>query len=138
MPTAPTHQNPTEDTAADQFLELVLADEQLLRDEFDAIIAQEWATCPPPVRDRGTSPAADSPPRRSLRPRGRGATACRPPQHPGADGWGRERSPPDILPGSRAAPPHHQATQEEIRRAYRALMRQNHPDSRAARAASSR
>ena len=41
MPPTPAVQHATANSATEQFLELVLADEQLLREEFDAIITQE-------------------------------------------------------------------------------------------------
>lgn len=76
----------------EQFVELLCADDDLLRAEFEAIVAAEWPSPPkaPPAR-RGV---ARGRPRASAR-RGR-ARAVLPsrPRHPGSDGWARERSPP--------------------------------------------
>ncbi|HEV7146709.1 MAG TPA: hypothetical protein VGN48_06885 [Pedococcus sp.] len=113
MPTTPNAGYRTANSVDDQFLALVLADEQLLRDEFDAIIAQQWATCPPPVRHRGASPAADPSPRQPLVPPGRAAARPRP-RRPSASGRRRQRSPPNPTARGRGGPtaypgaPHHQ------------------------------
>jgi hypothetical protein len=77
----------------DQFIELMCADEELLRAEFDAIIAEEWAGTPPPTDPPAASSGADPAPRGPGLPRVRVATSRRP-HHPGADGWSRQRSPP--------------------------------------------
>ena len=75
------------------FLDLVCADEQLLRAEFDAIIAREWPTRRPPVRRSWVWPGTDPDPRRRLARRG-----WRPflghARPPGARRWRRQRSPP--------------------------------------------
>ncbi|MGZ6838948.1 MAG: hypothetical protein ACXVHC_00590, partial [Frankiaceae bacterium] len=47
MATVPVVQNHAADSVHEEFLELVCGDEQLLRAEFDAIIAQEWGSRPP-------------------------------------------------------------------------------------------
>ena len=76
----------------EQFLDLLLADEDLLRAEFDAIIAAEWPGQPPGRPGRGT--------RAERRP---GGTQRRRPQAAGSPGWPRplriggwprQRSPP--------------------------------------------
>lgn len=77
----------------EQFLELMCADEELLRAEFDAIIAEEWAGSPPQPDPPAASSGAGPWPRGQRLPRGCLATARRP-HHPGADGWSRQRSPP--------------------------------------------
>jgi hypothetical protein len=83
----------------DEFLELVCADEQLLRAEFDAIIAAQWPGSEPgPPDDRGPAPVGRGPGGRSDGPsRPGGRERIRPdsrPRHPGADEWARQRSPP--------------------------------------------
>ena len=77
----------------EQFLELMCADEELLRAEFDAIIAQEWSSSLPPPDPPAASPRPGPGPGSHRLPRGSQASARRPP-HPGADGWSRQRSPP--------------------------------------------
>lgn len=81
-------------TAEEEFLALICADEQLLRSEFDAIIAAEWPE-PTPTR-RGGADDAERPHRRERAGAGRdpdrpGPTRAR---HPGIGGWARQRSPP--------------------------------------------
>lgn len=76
-----------------EFTELVCSDEELLRMEFEAIIAAEWPTVPirPPLRRQRGWPS---------RPAGNAAGRCPlgrvigRPGHPGFGGWARERSPP--------------------------------------------
>jgi hypothetical protein len=77
----------------EQFLELLCADEDLLRAEFDAIIAAEWPSPPPAEPDRGAD--AERRPRRA-RHRREASVAAPPsrPRHPGIGGWTRQRSPP--------------------------------------------
>ena len=91
--------NPVADTRLepsieDQFLELVCADEDLLRTEFEAIITAEWAT-PPPGRPPGHPARIPSRPTgtRRQRPPRFGRLRQRP-RHPGIGGWARQRSPP--------------------------------------------
>ncbi len=78
-----------------EFLELVYADEQLLRAEFDDIIAREWPTGPPPAAPTGVTPGADPAPRRQPPPGGVRASR-RQRRDPGADRWRRQRSPPRL------------------------------------------
>ena len=77
LPTAPT----------DEFMELVCGDADLLRAEFDAIVAEEWGGQPPPAdspmarqndqapshlhREQARSKRADQPRARAMRPRNR-------------------------------------------------------------------
>jgi hypothetical protein len=80
-------------SAEEEFLDLLLADDDLLRAEFDAIIAAEW---PEPPADRPGSSVAGRPPgggpsRRAADPV-RGPVSR--PRHPGIGGWARQRSPP--------------------------------------------
>ena len=78
-------------STAEQFLDVLLADEDLLRAEFDAIVAAEWPS-PPPAEPRRRDPA-DRLPRRH-RTRARAARLATRPRHPGVGAWARERSPP--------------------------------------------
>ncbi|HEU5267664.1 MAG TPA: hypothetical protein VFU35_13235 [Jatrophihabitans sp.] len=77
----------------EQFLALICSDEQLLRAEFDAIIAAEWPSRPPPAPGRG---AAAERPARAIRGRAvqRVPGLASRPRHPGIGGWARQRSPP--------------------------------------------
>jgi hypothetical protein len=78
----------------EEFLELLCADEELLRAEFDAIIAAEWPG-PPPAEPNDGADAARRP-RRARRSRQASAAGLpNQPRHPGMDGWSRQRSPPD-------------------------------------------
>jgi hypothetical protein len=94
MPQIPHADGSTATRGTDeQFLELLCADEDLVRAEFDAIIAAEWPSPPPAEPDHG----ADAE-RRPCRPRQRreasvAALSSRP-RHPGVGGWTRQRSPP--------------------------------------------
>ncbi len=89
-----------------QFLDLVLADDQLVQAEFEAIVAHEW-DCAPPAESVG-SPVGERFPvgpscRRLV------SSAPRPPgplPGPGKGEWSRQRSPP-------------RATQSQKRRAPR-------------------
>jgi hypothetical protein len=84
---------PAEQQLAERFSDIIYADEQLLRAEFDAIIAAEWPDPPPP----GRFPAAATPHSTggSDGCRGRPAAAAVGAHAPaGAEVWGRPRSPP--------------------------------------------
>jgi hypothetical protein len=87
------------DEAEETFLALVYTDEELLRAEFDAIIADSWNEPTPPARQRPTRPPAPPPQRR----RHRSGTAGRAPgrQHyPAGEGRSRQRAPPPGRPVS--------------------------------------
>jgi hypothetical protein len=84
----------------EEFLELVCADEELLRAEFDAIIAQEWASTPPPA-DPPTAAPRPTPPARAREPARGGWSNLRRARRPGDDAWGRQRSPPRRLAAPR-------------------------------------
>jgi hypothetical protein len=97
MPTTiPARRREAKPTSDDEFLALVCSDEELLRAEFDAIIAAGWSSPPPdePNRDGAAKRRPGSAGRRA--PSG----PSRPPKqrrHPtGTDGWARQRSPPPI------------------------------------------
>jgi hypothetical protein len=82
----------------DEFVDLLCADEELLRAEFDAIVAAEWPGEPPlEFRPRGDGPRwpAPTPPSEPHRPGRR--TRRR------VDEWARQRSPPGE--GERAVRP---------------------------------
>lgn len=101
MPTIPSDQE-APNRLEGQFLELVLADAQLLQAEFDAIVEREWAGRPP-TGHRESSPAAPQP-RASLAPPDWGRSVPRRPRRPGVGGWRRQRSPP-TLEGGPPKPP---------------------------------
>ncbi len=86
----------------EQFLELLCTDEDLLRAEFDAIIAAGWPSPPPAAPARRVG--AERRPRR-VRRRGEGSLTALAswPRHPGVGGWARQRSPP--LPPATAHDP---------------------------------
>jgi hypothetical protein len=94
MPSNPTPDARVEPSLDDQFLDLVCADEELLRAEFEAIIAAEWPIPPaaPPPRHPARIPP---PPTGTRRPRlPRSGQVSQRPRHPGVGGWARQRSPP--------------------------------------------
>ena len=78
----------------EQFLDLLIADEELLRAEFDAINAEEWLS--PPTDNPAGGASADRHPQRRGARRGepRGTDLPTRPRHPGMGGWARPRSPP--------------------------------------------
>jgi hypothetical protein len=80
-------------TTDEQFLELLYANEDLLRAEFDEIIAAQWPSPPPGKPDRGA--AAERRPSCGRQHREASGTgpATRP-RHPGVGRWTRQRSPP--------------------------------------------
>lgn len=80
-------------TVDEVFLDLVCRDEQLLRDEFDAIIAAGWPTRRPPATPRAVSwPSAPRPARPALpAPECRGGGCSRRPVRRRR----RQRSPPE-------------------------------------------
>jgi len=82
----------------DVFADLLRADEELLRAEFDAIVAAQWPTSPPGRGTAGPRPGGRPPGRlgfpedwRSARPARRGAAAV--------GSVTRERSPPASVAG---------------------------------------
>jgi len=80
-------------TVQDEFLAIVSSDVELLRAEFEAIIAAEWPD--PPSDDAGDGDTVDRPPHLPPWPRTVGqARLVRRPICPGKDRWCRERSPP--------------------------------------------
>ena len=93
MPTTPALADTAARTVDEQFLGLMCSDEDLLRAEFDAIIAAEWPS-PPPRTPRGG--AADRHPASHTQRCGGApvAGAVARPRHPGIGGWVRQRSPP--------------------------------------------
>jgi hypothetical protein len=77
-----------------QFLDLLLADDQLLQAEFDAIVASEW-DCAPPAKPASSGVCERSQGRPSCPGRVRSAPrAPNPPVRPGVGEWSRQRSPP--------------------------------------------
>jgi hypothetical protein len=100
----------TQPCAADEFLDVICADPELLQAEFDAIIDAEWPAGSPPAATPlvVTPPPAATPPaagrgdtgqptgRAGLGParRRRGATGPRVPRPATVRRWRRQRSPP--------------------------------------------
>jgi len=76
----------------EQFLDLLLGDEDLLRAEFDAIIAAEWPGQPPDRPGRGARAERRPGGTRRRRPRAAGFAGWPRPLRIG--GWPRQRSPP--------------------------------------------
>jgi len=98
MPTVPAAHFGAAPSVDEEFLELVHADEQLLRAEFDEIVTREWPTGHPPARPTAATPGTNRPrPRRRLGPRGIRASR-RQRRHRGASRWRRQRSPPRLTP----------------------------------------
>jgi hypothetical protein len=93
MPTARVCDDGTTLTADERFVELLCADEELLRAEFDAIIAAEWPSPVPAEPDRDADAERRRPRHRHCREAG-STTLPRRPRHPGVGGWSRQRSPP--------------------------------------------
>jgi hypothetical protein len=79
--------------AHERFVELLCADEELLRAEFDAIIAAEWPDPPPVDPDCGADADRSSHPARQRRA---ASAKVRPGRPTPAEisGWTRQRSPP--------------------------------------------
>jgi hypothetical protein len=93
MPTIPGDPVGRARSIKEEFLELVCADKDLLRAEFDAIIAQGWPTSRPPASPEAKSGAAG--PHRPRQPERRGVRALRDEsRHPHGRLQGRQRSPP--------------------------------------------
>jgi hypothetical protein len=84
------------DEVQEEFLDLVYADEELLRAEFDAIIAEEWGQPTPPARRRSTRPPAPPPQRRDRQHESAGGSTGRPGRqhHRAGEGRSRQRAPP--------------------------------------------
>ena len=97
MTTVPNGQTDRVVGVDEEFLALMCADEELLRAEFDAIIAEEWADSPPRAEPPVASPSTGPGPRRHGLPRGR-LSSRRRTRDPADDGWGRQRSPPRFSP----------------------------------------
>ncbi len=102
MPTIPGPPS-ARHSVEEQFLELVYADEALLRAEFDAIVAREWPNRHPPTRPRPASRASGPHPRRPLAQPGVRAPHGTP-RHSRGQQLRRQRSPP--RPSQPTAPTH--------------------------------
>jgi hypothetical protein len=98
MPSNPVPDARVEPSVDDQFLDMVCADEDLLRAEFEAIIAAKWPTPPTPRGHRARVPPRPTGIRRPRPPRS-GQVGQRP-RHPGVGGWARQRSPPPRQPST--------------------------------------
>jgi hypothetical protein len=90
--------SPEVDSIDDEFFALIYSDEELLRDEFDALIAAAWTSPPPtPAHSRGAEhppdgPRPDLPPSggRLQMPEGAGRRTLA----------GRTRAPPEVTDDS--------------------------------------
>jgi hypothetical protein len=94
MPAIPVRDREAAATSDAEFFALVCSDEDLLRAEFDAIIADEWPDPPPPERGRGDTVERPTRAVRRRRPIGSRAQRTDRARHPGFDEWVRQRSPP--------------------------------------------
>jgi hypothetical protein len=92
-----TTMTPAARTEDDAFLALVLADEELLDAEFDALVAAVWAPGPPrrPAPVPVPAPSGRTPSRWAGPDAGGRAGERSGSARPGTDGWDRERSPPE-------------------------------------------
>jgi hypothetical protein len=76
----------------DAFLELLCADDDLIRTEFEAIVAAGWPTPPtagPSSRQHVGADGGPAPHRRRTH-----TSTSTVDRHPGIDAWARQRSPP--------------------------------------------
>lgn len=102
MPTVPAVRFGAAHDVEEEFLELVCADEELLRAEFDAIIAREWPSRRPPPGLAAASPGTGAARQRQLMAHGLRASPGEP-RHPCARRWRRQRSPPRHTRGTAPA-----------------------------------
>ena len=91
----------------EQFVDLLCADDELLRAEFDAIVAAEWPGATP--AEPGGEPADDDCAGEPTRWDSYADQALLPNQHAGARRPRRQRSPPDgtgnsVVPAARPGP----------------------------------
>jgi hypothetical protein len=94
-------------STSELFLDLLCADEDLLRDEFEAIVAAEWPS-PPPGQPAEGHPAGRGHEGSPRPPRARPVAPPSRPRHPGAGERSRQRSPPaELRRGRRTQPPRH-------------------------------
>jgi hypothetical protein len=93
MPTCATSQHGSTLAAEEEFLAIVCSDEDLVRAEFEAIIAAEWPSLPPGAPADGVAVERSPGPARR-QPRGGQARLPNGARHPGIDRWSRQRSPP--------------------------------------------
>jgi hypothetical protein len=100
MATNPASDARVEPSVDDQFLDMVCADADLLRAEFEAIVAAEWLT--PPMTPHPQHPARVPPrPSQTRRHLPCSGQVRQRPCHPGIGGWARQRSPPFPTPDAR-------------------------------------
>jgi hypothetical protein len=95
MPTLPTSQHESTLAADEEFLAIVCAEEDLLRAEFDAIIAAGWPSpSPDPPADDNAVQRSPGPARRQPNVGQARLPNRAPGRHPGIGEWSRQRSPP--------------------------------------------
>ena len=98
----------------ERFLALVCADEELLRAEFDAIIASAWGQPTPPPRRRPTRRPGPPAPRRERRADGSAGGLPGRQHYPAGAGRSRQRAPPD--PGGQVSPRRTRAQERTVGR----------------------
>lgn len=88
------------DRVFDEFIDLICQDDELVRDEFETLVAACWDLAPPPA-------GPPAPPRPARRPPGWPVASATdicpdppPPWPPLRRRWNRQRSPPDRLQGN--------------------------------------
>jgi len=92
------------DEVKERFLALVCADEELLRAEFDAIIAAAWDQPTPPTRPRPTRrPPGPPAPRRERRVDASAGGSPGQQHYPAGEGRCRQRAPPGPRPPGKPA-----------------------------------
>jgi hypothetical protein len=88
----------TQTHVQDEFLAMLCADEELLRAEFDAIVAAGWAPGPPPRPGAHRGDGQPQPGSVRAGTEHTGVSLLRRPRRPGVGGWARGRSPPGDAP----------------------------------------
>jgi len=92
MPTVSTRPHESSLAAEEEFFAIVCSDEDLVRAEFDAIIAAEWPSLPPDTPD--DEAVERSPGTAGRQPRSGQVRLPNRARHTGMGGWSRQRSPP--------------------------------------------
>jgi hypothetical protein len=98
MPTNPGTGGSLARTIDEQFVALICSDEELLRAEFDAIIAADWPSPPTDAPGRGAADRRRGSSAGPHRVAARVAGLASRPRHPGLGGGARQRSPPPRQP----------------------------------------
>jgi hypothetical protein len=93
-----------DEAVEEEFLALICADEDLLRAQFDAIIAASWDQPASPQRPGHARPPAQHPQGPGWISGSPGGVPG-PPHEPGAEGRSRQRAPPELEPPEPATNP---------------------------------